>query len=342
MGKLSFCKTDSKCGTSYTISMSCFLLPKNLCQELEQLFNNYWWRTGNAANQKGLNWLSWNNMSGPKSKGGLGFRNLYGFNIALLGKHLWNFMHNSNSLVARIFKARYFPTSHVLKASRGSGSSFLWTGLWTAKEELCKGFRWVLGNGNDIIATKDPWLRKKRDFCVDQSPFYEGRNEVVSSFFLCTEKKWNINLVREQFLKEDADAILALHIPQRDIGDKVAWTGSNKGIYNAKSGYQYWHRLNLSHIELPQNVGWKKVWHLKLPHKVKVFIWRFCRNVIPVRKRLSSRGVRIPITCPMCLVDIEHMSHLFFDCKFAAGCWEHANLCFDWSEVENANEWLLC
>lgn len=75
------------------------------------------------------------------------------------------------------------------------------------------------------------------------------------------------------------------------------------------------------------------MWHLKLPHKVKVFIWQFCRNVIPVRKRLSSRGVRIPITCPMC--------HLFFDCEFAARCWEHANLRFDWSQVENANEWLL-
>ena len=104
-------------------------------------------------------------------------------------------------------------------------------------------------------------------------------------------------------------------------------------FYTAKWGYQYWHRLKCSHIQVPQSVGWKKVWHLKLPHKVKVFIWQFCRNVIPVRKRLSSRGVRIPITCPMC--------HLFFDCEFAARCWEHANLRFDWSQVENANEWLL-
>lgn len=119
-------------------------------------------------------------------------------------------MHNSNSFVARILKARYFPSSHVLKASKGRGFSFNWTSIWTAKEELCKGFRWVLGNGNDIIATKDAWLRKKGGFRVDQSPFLEGRNEVVSRFFLHAEKKWNTNLVKEHFLKDDEDAILAL------------------------------------------------------------------------------------------------------------------------------------
>lgn len=62
------------------------------------------------------------------------------------------------------------------------------------------------------------------------------------------------------------------------------------------------------------------MWHLKVSHKVKVFIWRFWHNVLPVRRRLSARGVRVPITCPMCLNDIEHMSHLFFDFEFAGGC----------------------
>lgn len=33
-----------------------------------------------------------------------------------------------------------------------------------AKEDLCKGFRSVLGNRKDIVATKDPWLRRKRDY----------------------------------------------------------------------------------------------------------------------------------------------------------------------------------
>lgn len=135
-------------------------------------------------------------MSTTKSKGGLGFKNLYGFNIDLLGKHTWNFLHNPNLLVTRLFKARYFPTSNVFKAGKGRDPSFVWSGIWSAKEELQKGFRWVFGNGRDINATKDPWLRKKVNFCVERYSFYEGRNEAVSSLLIPNEKRWNRSLVR--------------------------------------------------------------------------------------------------------------------------------------------------
>lgn len=160
-------------------------------------------------------------MSFAKSKCGLGFRNLHGFNIALPGKHVWNFIHSPNSLVSRVFKERYFPSSNVLKAERGQGSSFLWSGIWSAKEDLTKGFRWVLGNENDISATRDPWLRGKSDFLVEQAQRYEERNEKVSSLFLHDEKKWNVTLVRDQFLHIDAEAILKTYIPQREIPDRV-------------------------------------------------------------------------------------------------------------------------
>lgn len=240
------------------------------------------------------------------------------------------------------FKARYFPHSNILKAVKGQGGSFIWSGIWTAKEELCKGFRWVIGDGNDIVAAKDPWLRTKNNFCVDPDPVYEDRNEVVSSLFMPNERKWDINLVRERFLHDDAEVILGVRIPQRDdVRDKIVWTGSNDGIYNVKNGYHYWSNLRVSGVTALQSLGWKKIWHLKLPPKIKTFIWRFCSNIIPVRKRLSSRGVRIPITCPMCLADIEHILHLFFDYKFAADCWAHVQFNSNWNELLEAQTWLL-
>lgn len=65
--------------------MSCFLVPKSFCQELERMLNKYWWCTS-SNDRRGISWLSWDSMSSSKSKGGMSFRNLYGFNIALLGK----------------------------------------------------------------------------------------------------------------------------------------------------------------------------------------------------------------------------------------------------------------
>lgn len=183
--------------------MSYFLLPKTLCQELERKFNNYWWSSG-TGDRRGINWLSWNNVSMSKRKGGLGFRNLYGFNLALLAKHCWRFMQDPSALVSRVYKARYFHNSHPLRAVKGYNPSLIWSGIQTAKNELLSGFRWVIGDGNDIRAVKDPWLRKKNDFRVERSHIYEGRNEVVSNYFLPNSKLWDVNRVQEHFLQEDA------------------------------------------------------------------------------------------------------------------------------------------
>lgn len=121
-------------------------------------------------------------------------------------------------------------------------------------------------------------------------------------------------LVRDQFLHIDAEAILKTYISQREVPDRIVWVNSSNGIYNAKYAYQYWYNANFGHDVVPQSTGWEKNWHLQLSHKIKVFAWRFCRNVVPIRKRLISIGVRLPIKCPMSVLHIEHMMHLFFDC----------------------------
>lgn len=105
-------------------AMSCFLVPKSLCIELERMMNSFWWGSKNNG-RKGIKWLSWTNMSMSKSVGGLGFRDLYEFNLALLGKQCWNLVNNPNSLVARVFKARYYNNSTLFEACINGGVSFV-------------------------------------------------------------------------------------------------------------------------------------------------------------------------------------------------------------------------
>ncbi|XP_074324343.1 uncharacterized protein LOC141661258 [Apium graveolens] len=205
-------------------------------------------------------------------------------------------MQNPNSLVARVYKERYFPDVHVLKATQGQGSSFIWAGIWAAKEEFTQGFRWLLGSSDDIVATTDPWLKNKVKFRLEHNQLYTGKQEKVSSLFLPGKKEWNTILIKNNFLQEDAEAILASRIPQRTVADRMVWAHSSNGIYTAKAAYHFWYEANFGSTIIPQCTGWKKIWHLNLPHKIKVFVWRFCQNVIPVRRRLSSKGLRIPIT----------------------------------------------
>lgn len=60
-----------------------------------------------------------------------------------------------------------------------------------------------------------------------------------------------------------------------------------------------------------------------------------------MRNLLRSKGISVPIICPMCDHDIEHMLHLFFDCPFATACWNIADLSYNMREVEVAPKWLL-
>lgn len=176
---------------------------------------------------------------------------------------------------------------------------------------------------------------------MEDSHRYVGRSELVSTFIDAETKSWRVSLVQQFFLEEDALAILNTPIPQVKTKDRVAWMGTKNGQYTAKSGYHYWFDCLFGHNMVPQHEGWRKIWKLAIPHKVKIFLWRFCRNTVPTRWRLRLKGVSVPITCPMCNTDIEHMLHLFFDCAFAAYCWAHANIMYDMRTVESAPSWLL-
>lgn len=49
--------------------------------------------------------------------------------------------------MARVFKDRYYPDTHVLQTPKGQDAIFIWMGICEARDALCKGFKWVLGDG---------------------------------------------------------------------------------------------------------------------------------------------------------------------------------------------------
>jgi hypothetical protein len=67
-----------------TYTMSVFRLPTTLCREINMLMSKFWW--GHMDNIDRMAWMSWKGLGRNKNSGGLGYRDLEGFNIALLAK----------------------------------------------------------------------------------------------------------------------------------------------------------------------------------------------------------------------------------------------------------------
>lgn len=109
----------------YTISV--FRLPKLLLKDIESMIANFWW--SHKKEGKGINWRSWSKLGSAKNMVGFGFRDLHCFNRALIAKQGWRIIKDPGSLVACIYKEKYFPTSQFFDAKLGYCPSQIWRSL---------------------------------------------------------------------------------------------------------------------------------------------------------------------------------------------------------------------
>ncbi|KAL5571076.1 hypothetical protein UlMin_020673 [Ulmus minor] len=131
-----------------TYIMSCFILPDSLDKDIEATCAHFWW--GNSSDHKKVYWKKWAGLCRPKSEDGLGFRDLSYFNQAFLGKQVWRFIHRPNSLLTRVFKAKYFHSSTIWIATANSNASYVWKRILWGRNLVAKGVRWHVGDGKSI------------------------------------------------------------------------------------------------------------------------------------------------------------------------------------------------
>ncbi|KAL5864153.1 hypothetical protein ACOSQ3_001667 [Xanthoceras sorbifolium] len=60
------------------------------------------------------------------------------------------------------------------------------------------------------------------------------------------------------------------------------------------------------------------LWGLNIPAKVRMFVWRACRNMLPTRSLLAARRVPVGAGCPLCDAADESVLHSLWLCRSLA------------------------
>ena len=68
----------------------------------------------------------------------------------MLAKQVWHFIHNKDTLMYKVFSAKYFPNGSILDAPVHSKSSYAWKSILQAREVIHKGAIWRIENGKAI------------------------------------------------------------------------------------------------------------------------------------------------------------------------------------------------
>ncbi|KAK3195485.1 hypothetical protein Dsin_026795 [Dipteronia sinensis] len=240
--------------------MSLFQLPQSLITEIQRLFARFWW--GSKKDKQKIHWGSWNRLCLAKKSGGLGFRDL--------------------------------------QADSTPAGSFLWKSLVWGRGLIEARTRLRVGRGTGIYVYQDRWVPRPSTFKVISPPVF--RELTTVNQLRSPTRGWNVELIRGNFLEEDAVVILSVPVRITTAHDLLIWHFEQSGLYSVKSGYH----LSCSLEKVTSSSGldsmkgwWKCLWWIDIPLKVKVFIWKACKDWIPTMLNLCRRGITINSICPL-------------------------------------------
>lgn len=278
-------------------------------------------------------------MSVSKMYGGLGFRNLHEFNVALLGKQGWRLVTNSTSLVARIYKAKYYPNDNFISAKLGASPSFVWHSVLAAQNILKQGLGCRVGDGKTINVVSDPWLPSTDNpYVITECELIQ--NQKVSSLMIPDERRWDEDLIKDIFNQRDANIILATPLLESNE-DCWYWRREKSGNYSVKTAYILIQESKPLVNQYANTRFGKRLWNLTIPPKVKSFMWRAITSCLPTKDMLQLKHVNVNVVCSFCNREVETTGHILLACYFARSCWESVGICEEDTAYDSFLDWVI-
>uniref|UniRef100_A0A803QC15 Reverse transcriptase zinc-binding domain-containing protein n=1 Tax=Cannabis sativa TaxID=3483 RepID=A0A803QC15_CANSA len=323
--------------------MATFLIPKTPCLETDQAVRKFWWM-GSETKDRFLALCDWTSLCLPLDRGGLNFKKFGDINLALVAKLGWKLANEEDSLWCKIFKAKYwgnrdqtFWTSKVPK-----NASFGAKGIMATRDLIRNETCWLIADGSKVDLWHSPWI-PWLDWNMSRVAFNPlcVQNSIKVSTLLGEDGEWIPRSVHRWFVPSVASSLNLVRRLPRSQEDLLVWKDATNGLFSPRVAYKSIIKGRWGESDQI----WNRIWKLQITERLKMFLWKLCRDIIPFGNRLQ-RIFGNDTRCVICGDADDSAQHLFFKCPLAKAVWfasrwalRSDSLCFD--SPRNMVEWLL-
>jgi len=318
--------------------------PKGICNKLVEIYRKFLW--GGPKQQKKWALCSWDSLTRPKEKGGLGLRDPWTLNQVLATKLRWRWIQGGPDLWKEIWTTKYhmpLTPEEILREQEMPRGSDIWNLTIQNRELIDKHIFWEIRGGQIAKFWDEAWQQREKMINVqDMQEMYRAGME---SNLMTVKDYWTEEQVNEEWRRwkpldewkrnatEDHKTIFGKEIDSRKIKrregkDILRWGKETKGIFTIKEDY----KAQTQPDQGEEEQKWKKIWKTKWWPKIKMFAWLVGRKRILTWDRIQKRGFSGPSRCCLCNSGEEDQEHLLNGCKVAQLQWEKTRNLFSSTE----------
>lgn len=318
-------------------TMQTMLMPAGIWEEIDKRVRRFLW--GGTPEKRRCHLVRWDIVTKPKNSGGLGIRSTKEVNLAFMAKLGWKLLNNEDCMWVEILKAKYAhgrKGMNIFEPKRISSNA--WRGIVSALPTIREGIRFNVGNGRTTRFWSDAWVQERPLSCYLTGDVQDiVKNKMVRDYWRETGGwDWNELPNLPESVKECMELI---SFEEEELKDELTWQCEASGMFSMKSAYS----INAGNETNLQEPVWSNLWRIKVPNKMKFFVWtalhdKIMGNAERKRRKLTTNG-----ECGTCHGKEESMAHILRDCSYAEEVWTALvgrDRWRKWSQT-NPRQWLI-
>lgn len=265
----------------------CFKVPEATCNKLDAITRAFWWDHDQGFRK--LHLVNWDKICMSKDEGGLGQKKFSLINQTMLAKQFWRIHHNPHSLLAKTFKAKYFPRCTIHECTPKPHQSWFWRNIIKHDNIKLKEGKWWVGKGLDIPLNHPGWYLAQN---LHNSLL---PTSTVADLIDHNSCSWKPDLVRALYPYPWWSDILSIPISKTgSVPDKLVWKFSSNGDFKVHNAYKLLSKdfaHNAQACPRPNSTPsevWNLLWKVKVPPKIGNFVWKLMHDSLPTFLALKN------------------------------------------------------